>query len=122
MRIALRALALIPMAAGAATVVLGSAIITGAGAPGPSVESELRFYGAWWVGAGLFLWWLAPEVARRRREVRVFAGLLALGATGRLIGLLVDGEPHWQFAALMVIEYAIAAALLALASRAPGPR
>ena len=114
----LRLLALIPITAGLASVLLGSAVVPGAGDPGASVESELRFYGAWWVGAGVFLWWLAPQVGRRRRELRVFAGLLALGATGRLIGLAVDGEPHWQFLALMGIEYAVSAALLVLASRA----
>lgn len=112
----LRILGLIPIVAGLATVVFGAAIIPDSGSPSASTESELRFYGTWWVGAGLFLWWVAGDLEHRRRELRVLAGLLALGATARLIGLVVDGEPHAQFLVLMGIEYVVALWLLRIAA------
>ena len=105
----LRILGLIPIVAGFASVLFGGATVPGA--EGPSAESELRFYGAWWVGAGVFLWWVAADLPRRRRLLPAFAGLLALGATGRLIGIVVDGAPDGQLIALMVVEYVVAAAL-----------
>ena len=114
----LRVLSLIPIVAGAASVLFGAALMPDAGAATPSVESELRFYGAWWLGAGLFLQGVAGDRAGRARLLLPFAGLLALGATGRLIGIVVDGEPHAQFVVLMVVEYVVAAGL-ALAFRAP---
>jgi hypothetical protein len=108
----LRILGAVPIAAGLATVAFGAAIVPDAGAPGASVESELRFYGAWWVAAGVFLWWVAADLAARARLLVPFAALLALGATGRAIGIAVDGAPHGQFVALMVVEYVVAAALV----------
>ena len=107
----LRALSLIPIVAGLASVLFGAALMPDADGISASAESELRFYGAWWVGAGLVLLWVAGDLGARRRLLLPFAGLLALGATGRLIGVVVDGEPHWQFLALMGVEYAIALAL-----------
>jgi hypothetical protein len=120
-RMLLRILGAIPIVAGLASVAFGGAVVPGDA--GPSAESELRFYGAWWFGAGLFLQWVASDLPARRPWLLPFAGLLALGATGRLIGILVDGAPDGQFVALMVIEYAVAALLAALhRGRAPSPR
>lgn len=99
------------MVAGLASVLFGGALIPGEDV-GPSAGSELRFYGAWWVGAGVFLQWIASDLPGRARLLRPFAALLALGATGRLIGLLVDGEPDTVFVVLMVVEYVVAAVLV----------
>lgn len=113
LRRTLRILAVVPIVAGAATVLFGSGIIPGAERPGASVESELRFYGAWWIGAGLFLLSLAPRIEERGRELQVFAALLVLGAAGRVIALLDDGRPHAQFLVLMGLEIVVAGALVA---------
>ena len=117
---ALRVLAVVPVLAGAGTIIFGSHAIQDGGSPTASVESELRFYGAWWVGAGVFLWWLAPEVAVRRRELRAFCALLLLGALGRVLAIVDAGWPDPFFVVLLAIEVAIAVALLALSGRASG--
>lgn len=104
----LRLLGAVPIAAGLASVLFGGAIVPGAA--GPSAESELRFYGAWWFGAGLLIEWIAADLPHRRGWLMPLAALLALGATGRLLGLLVDGAPDTQFLVLMGVEYVVAVA------------
>lgn len=103
----LRILGLVPIVAGLATVGFGAAIIPDAGSPSASTESELRFYGAWWVGAGVFVQWLVGDFGARRRELLVFCALLWLGAAGRLIGWWVDGRPHTQLLVLLAAEIAV---------------
>ena len=56
--------------------------------PSPNLESELRFYSVWWIGAGLSLIWLAPRVAERALELRVFSGLLFLAGVSRVLAAL----------------------------------
>jgi len=116
----LRVLAIVPIVAGAGTIVFGSNVIQDGGSPAASVESELRFYSAWWVGAGLFLWWLAPQVAERRRALRVFCAVLLLGAFGRVLAIVDAGWPDPFFVVLLGVEVVVAAALLALSGRGSG--
>lgn len=98
-------LSVIPIFFGALVLLTGSAAIPDAGSPSASVESELRFYGAWYLGAGLFLASLAPRIEERGRELRIFAGLLILSAIGRTIGIAADGWPHPRLVGLMAVEY-----------------
>ncbi len=114
---ALIGLAVIPVLAGTATLLLGSDAIPDAGRPGASVESELRFYGVWWIGAGIFLASLARDVERRGWELRVFCALLALGAAGRVIALADDGRPHATFLVLMGVEIVVAVVLVVWQAR-----
>jgi len=52
-------LSVIPIVAGLATVILGADSVPAPNDAPANVESELRFYSVWWIGAGLFLAWLA---------------------------------------------------------------
>ena len=109
----LRALAVIPIAAGLASVVFGTEIIRGAGASNPSVESELRYYAVFYVGFGLFLWSIAPDVARRGRELRWAAAVLFCGGLARVVGVLVDGWPEADYVVLMGVELVLPLVLVA---------
>src|SRR5687767_393150 len=86
-------LAVIPILTGAWTVALGAESVLGAGDASPNLESELRFYSVWWIGAGLFLLWLAPRVAERTLEVRVFSALLFFSGVSRLLAALDTDWP-----------------------------
>ena len=108
LRRALYILGVVPIVAGLSTVILGSESVPAAGDPNANLESELRFYSVWWIGAGLFLIWLAPRVAERTTELRVFCALLALAATSRLFAVLDTDWPSTQQIVLMGIEYALA--------------
>lgn len=101
----------VAIVAGGWTVVTGSESIPSAGDLNANVESELRFYATWWIAAGVFLVWLAPQVEDRTRELWVFCGLLALAATARLFAVIDTDWPSTGQTILMGIEYALAALL-----------
>ena len=105
----------VAIVAGALTVVSGSHTIPGPGDPSASVESELRFYSVWWIGAGLFLWWLAPRVERRKRELHVFCALLFLAGVARLIAVLDTDWPSAGQIVLLGLELTLPVLLVALA-------
>lgn len=111
LRRTLYVLGAVPIIAGAATVLLGSESIPAAGDPNANLESELRFYSVWWIGAGLFIWWLAPRVDERTRELRVFCALLFLAAAARLLAVLDTDWPSTGQIILMGVEFGLAAAL-----------
>ena len=101
----------VAIVAGTWTVVAGSESIPAAGDLNANVESELRFYATWWIAAGVFLVWLAPRAGERTSELRVFCGLLALGATARVFAVIDTDWPSTGQTILMVVEYTLAALL-----------
>jgi hypothetical protein len=107
----LYALAVIPIVAGAVGVVFGGSSIPASGEPTAAVESELRFYAVWWIGAGLFMVWLAPRVAEHAREFRVFCALLFLSGLSRGLAVLDAGWPPTGLVVLMAAELTISVAL-----------
>jgi Domain of unknown function (DUF4345) len=111
LRRTLYVLGVIPILAGAWTVVAGSDSVPSAGHPSANLESELRFYSVWWIGAGLFVWWLAPRVEERTTELRVFCALLFLAAVSRLFAVLDTDWPSTGQIALMGVEFALAIGL-----------
>ena len=100
----LRALALIPIATGLASVVFGTEIIREGGGSNANVESELRYYAVFYVGFGLYLWSIAPEIASRGRELRWAAAVLFCGGLARVVGVLIDGWPEADYVMLMAVE------------------
>ena len=111
-------LAVIPIVAGTLTVVLGADSVPSPGDPSPNLESELRFYSVWWIGAGLFLLWLAPRVAERTLELRVFCALLFLSGISRVIAALDTDWPSTGQLILMGIELALPVVLVLWQARA----
>ena len=107
-----KVLAIVPVATGLSSVVLGSDVIPRGEATTPSVESELRFYSAFWVGFGVYLWWLADRVEARGAELRVACAILVLGAAGRALAIAEAGRPHAWFLVLMALEVLIPAVLV----------
>jgi len=113
----LRLLAAIPILTGAAVVVFGARIIPGADGSA-SLASELRFFAVWWIGAGLFLAWVAADAVGRRRELSAFCGLLFLGGVARAIAYASEGRPATLFVVLMAIELVLPLVLLGALRRA----
>jgi len=118
----LYALAVIPVVAGAATALFGSDSIPAAGRATASIESELRFYSIWWIGAGIFLAWVAARVEERKRELRVFCALLFLGGLSRALGILDDGWPSTLQIVLMGLECSLPVILVVWQARVTAHR
>jgi hypothetical protein len=104
-------------AAGLHTVIAGARSIAGEGAANASVESELRFYAAFYVAYGLAALRVAPRADQDGAAVRVLAGALFLGGLARAGGWRAVGRPHAGQRALLAIELAGAPALAAWQAR-----
>jgi hypothetical protein len=111
------AFAVVAVVTGALSVFFGSSVIPNGGSAKASVESELRFYAAWYLGAGLFLASLAPRIEHRRLELRMVGLLLILGAVGRILGIADAGWPHPIFIVLLALELALPPVLVVWQSR-----
>lgn len=113
LRRTLLALSVIPIVAGSATVLLGGGSVPASGTPTASIESELRFYSVWWIGAGLFIIWIANRLGERGRELRVFCGLLFLAGVSRIIAIVDAGRPESSQLFLMGVELTLPLVLVA---------
>ncbi len=104
LRRTLYALATVPIVTGALTVLLGADSVPAPGDPSANLESELRFYSVWWIGAGLFVAWLAPRVEERTTELRVFFALLFVSGVSRGLAALATDWPSTGQLVLMGFE------------------
>jgi hypothetical protein len=108
-------------AAGLHTVVAGARSVPGGGElAGPAVESELRYYAAFYAAYGLAALRVAPRADRDVERVRALAGALFLAGVARAGGWLAAGRPHPLQRALLTIELATPPAVLALQARLAG--
>ncbi|WBP89979.1 DUF4345 domain-containing protein [Kitasatospora cathayae] len=82
----------------------GSAAFPGIADPGPTVDSFGRFMGAIFAGYGAAWIWAARQAPVPARAVRWLTAVFLLGGLGRVLGIAVDGRPHWFQLVLMGIE------------------
>lgn len=102
-------------AAGLHTVITGARSVPGEDLANPALESELRFYAAFYVAYGLAALRVAPRADRDTAAVRALAGALLLA--GLAGGWLAAGRPHNLQGALLTIELAAPAPLVAWQAR-----
>lgn len=115
LRLALSGLGVLACVAGAHDVVRGVPGVRHASAASPdaSVDSELRFFAAWYAVAGVALLRAARAPERHGDVVRLTAGGSLLAAAGRALSHRTIGAPHPLYTRLMAAEVAIPAVLLA---------
>jgi Domain of unknown function (DUF4345) len=104
---------LVATAAGLDTVVRGGRSVPGARLANPFVESELRFYAAFYVASGVVALRVAPRADRDTTAVRTLAGALFLAGVGRVIAWRNVGPPHVVQRFLLAIELAAPPAIVA---------
>jgi hypothetical protein len=108
-------------AAGLHTVIIGGKSLPNEGVANPSVESELRFYAAFYVAYGIALLRVAPRADREPAAVRSLAGALFLAGLARAGGWLAIGRPHRVQLALLGIELSAPPVMVALAGHRAAP-
>ncbi len=96
--------------------VLGTASVPGATDANATVDSRERFYSAFFAGYGVAWLRAARKSPIRAGDVRLLAGLMLLGAVGRMLSLVHNGRPHWFQEVLMAIEFVIPAVFFGIAS------
>jgi len=121
LRQVVRVLALAPIGTGAAAALFGTAIIPDVKSVDPSVESEMRFFAVWWVGAGIYLYTLAARIEVAGKELRVLCALLFSSGCVRWLSVAVDGWPHPIFVTLASVEVALPVLLVVWQSKVAAP-
>ncbi|MFE9119951.1 DUF4345 domain-containing protein [Streptomyces sp. NPDC007172] len=95
------------MAIGALHLTVGMGAVPGAGSPGPTVDSLMRFFGAIFLGYGLAWIWVARQSPIPSRAVRALAAVFFLGGAARLLSWAALGRPDSFQIVLMGIELAL---------------
>jgi hypothetical protein len=93
--------------AGGQTVLAGGDSVLDHGDVSAGVDSELRFYAAWYVVAGALLLRSVPRVETEALIVRAFGAAFFLAGSARLLSLVTVGRPHAFALVLMVLEFVI---------------
>jgi uncharacterized protein DUF4345 len=107
LRAALYAAGAVASAAGLHTAIMGARSLPGQKRADPVLESELRYYGAFYAAYGVALLRIAPHADEDPAAVRALAGALFLGGLARAGGWLTSGRPHPLQRALLALELAL---------------
>ena len=108
---------LVATGAGLHTVVAGGRSIAGQDVANPAVESELRFYAAFYVAYGLAALRTAPRADRDSGAVKALAGTLFAAGLARTATWLRVGRPHRVQLGLLAVELGLPPAVTAWQSR-----
>jgi len=84
--------------------ILGIDSVPGEGNTGATVDSRERFYAAIFLGYGIAWIWAARQSPVPSTTVRWLSGIFLLGGVGRLLSMVIHGQPHWFQVALTVLE------------------
>jgi hypothetical protein len=104
--------------AGLHTVLAGGRSLPGRPLAGPTVESELRYYAAFYAAYGLALLRVAPRADRDPDAVRALAGILFAAGLARAGGWLAVGRPPRAQLGLLAVELAAPPLIVAASGRA----
>lgn len=107
LQIVLVAIGGVMVVAGLLGVVLGADLVLGENSFSASVDSEFRFFAAWYLAAGLLLLRATPRLEAAAFEVRFVGITFFVAACGRVLSMVDVGAPHAFYVALTVIEFLI---------------
>lgn len=112
LRFFVRLLGVVAMLAGASTLILGADSIAGVSDVSPSVDSEMRFYAAWYVGAGFLLVVRAGSIEGRTAVIQGVSAIFFIAGCARALSWATVGRPHAVAIVLMIIELLLPAVLI----------
>ena len=106
LQIAMVLLAAIPVLTGIIAMLgLSDPLYASAGIPSNAMlDSNLRFFGGIWLGLGLSLYLLIPNIEKQTLLFRVLWGMIFLGGIGRLASMLFLALPPLPFIGFTVLE------------------
>jgi uncharacterized membrane protein YedE/YeeE len=112
LKLALRAMGAVPVIMGGYAVVTGARPIPDSGHVSASVDSEMRFMSAWYVGGGLVAFRAARDPKAEPTLVRLLCAIVLLGALGRVLSIRRLGRPPRLFLFLLGVELAVPALIV----------
>jgi hypothetical protein len=108
---------LIAIGTAVAEIAVGGALVSQGAAVPVDVDSNYRFFAAFWLGAGVLLLWIVPRVESAVAPLRAVTGLVFLGGLARLISMAAVGVPSPMFLGLLALELAAPPILILWQSR-----
>ncbi len=117
MRIGLRLASAVAIGTGTSVMARGTAAIPGGAPAAPSVDNVLRFYAAWWAGAGLLMWRIAPDTRTHHDILKGILGVNFLGGLIRLHASRQSGRPHLLFRIIAIEELILSPLLFVVQQR-----
>ena len=72
--------------------------------PNALLDSNLRFFAGVWLGLGLALYWIIPNIEKQTLLFRVLWGMIFLGGVGRLASMLFLALPPLPFVGFTILE------------------
>ncbi len=106
LQIATAILGVVPFATGIVGMFgIGDPIYGSLGLPQDALlDSNLRFFSGVWLGLGVAVFWLVPNIERQAVLFRALWGMIFIGGIGRLLSMLLIGNPPVPFIAFTVLE------------------
>lgn len=101
-------------------VVQGAAQVVAGGPVSANVDSEYRFYSAWYAVFGVLLLGAARRPEQEARLIRAGAAGFVLAASGRVVSARTAGPPHPLQRALMAVEFVLPAVLVPWQAKVAG--
>ena len=109
--IVIKAFCLLPLLTGIADMVGGTWILMQGGlqlphdvAIDPILNSQIKFWGAIWLGFGASLWWVSNEPHKRGTMFIILMSTLFLSGLGRALSYALFGSPGTVLTGAMAIE------------------
>ena len=99
-------LALVPIGAGAAGIILGTGMVDMT-AGGASADSHFRYLSGLLMGVGIGFWSCVPDIERRGPRVRIMTLIVVIGGLARLWSLLKAGVPLQPMQLALAMELVV---------------
>jgi len=68
------------------------------------LDSNLRYFSGVWLGLGIIVFWIIPNIERHTFMLRSICLMIFLGGVGRLISLFLIGNPSSLFVVFTILE------------------
>ena len=111
MRVVLAVAGLVPTATGIASLARGTSIVRDAGPVDPNVDSEHRYYAAFWTALGPVLWHASWDPTRYRGRIDAVSAAVFAGGAARLLSVRQVGRPHPLYLTLAAAELVLPVAM-----------
>jgi hypothetical protein len=104
LQIAVAVCSVVPIAAGAAGMLLGPAMLGGDAVAAPDLDGHFRYLSGLLLGIGVAYAAAVPGIERRRARFLLLGGIVAVGGVGRLLSMLSRGGPSATMLGALAME------------------
>lgn len=114
-------LSLVPVATGAAGVLLGPGFLMSDATPWVDLDSHFRYLSGIFLAVGLGFLSCIPNIVDKVARFRALSGMVVLGGLARLLSLAVAGSPATGHRIGLILELVVVPALVLWQARLARP-